>query len=341
MIKLIISKAFFLLKIASLISFLFISISADAQLYKEVDSVVKRYPKSFKSVESLTYAIQSDFSRKDDQVRAVYTWIALNIRYDIYLKENERTLHLKTNNINNSFKRDDLTIANTAMHTGKAVCEGYARLFYNICQKLGIQTEIIGGFTKSNRSMIGTTPALKNHAWNAYYVGNKWHLLDITWSAGYRNINTDEWVQEFDDSYYNLDPHRLIKTHYPAQEKWQLLDKPISKQDFFVNPIFHDLYFKTKTRLSPGQSGLITLDEKERTLYIYFDQIRDTPSMYRTRNTSKDRTIKFKRLNNGRYQGKIKLVKGFPSYLLIIEDNLPIIEFKINSTYNYQPQLKN
>lgn len=309
-----------------------------AQSYNGIDSIVERYPKNFKTPELLAFAIQNDFSQKKDQVRALYYWIAQNISYDTnyLLENNSRNFSEYVFERKNTSKNS--AIALNTLKTQTATCEGYAYLFDLVCFSLDIESEIIGGYALNNRASIGTNPKLKNHSWNAYLINDKWHLIDITWSAGYENTITGKWVKEVDDSYYNILPNRLIKTHFPAFEKWQLLKKTVSKKDFFSNPILYDYYFKTSTRLSPNQAGLITIDEKERTININFEEISKDPIQYQTRNVKISRLVKFKKNKNGGYTAKIKLIKGHPSFIKFIEKNHTIVEFKIESRFNYQYQ---
>ena len=324
------------IRLIFLLSFIYTPFSSIAQSYDDIDSVVRKYPQRFRTPDLLAFAIQHDFPQKKDQVRALYYWIAQNIRYDLdyILKDND--YNFSEHEFKKKYARKNSEIALNTLKTGIATCAGYAYLFNVVCTALDIQSEIIGGYTLNNRTSIGTNPRLKNHAWNAYFMNDEWHLVDATWSAGYENIITGKWVKEVNDSYYDISPNRLIKTHFPAFENWQLLEQPTSKKDFFANPILYDYYFKTSTRLSPNQAGLITIDERERIVIINFDEISTDSILYETQNIKKSRLVKFEKNKNGGYQAKIKLIKGYPSFIKFTENNHTIIEFKIDSQYNYQ-----
>ncbi|MGK4568754.1 hypothetical protein [Flavobacterium sp. 3HN19-14] len=60
----------------------FLGFNANAQDFQKVDGLVKTYPKSFSSPDDLAIRINEDFTRDDEKVRAIYTWMALNIAYD-------------------------------------------------------------------------------------------------------------------------------------------------------------------------------------------------------------------------------------------------------------------
>lgn len=73
---------------------------------------------------------------------------------------------------------------------GKAVCEGYAKLFQYLCYCTGINSTQI--FGTSNGS---------NHMWNAVKVDNEWYQVDVTWNDtnsatvsyyGFFNLTSDQ-----------------------------------------------------------------------------------------------------------------------------------------------------
>ena len=54
-----------------------------SQKYNSVDSIVIKYPKYFNSPKQLADQIQKDFASEYEKARAIYTWMALNISYDV------------------------------------------------------------------------------------------------------------------------------------------------------------------------------------------------------------------------------------------------------------------
>ena len=59
-----------------------------------------------------------------------------------------------------------------ALCTGKAVCQGYAVLFYRLCKEAGLSVRIISG--------TGNGGA---HAWNIVRIGSKYYNVDCTWDG--------------------------------------------------------------------------------------------------------------------------------------------------------------
>ena len=63
--------------------------------------------------------------------------------------------------------------------TGKngPVCEGYARAFKVLCDKLGIPCVLVEGYARGN-----LMDQLQLHMWNYVQVDGKWYVVDTTWN---------------------------------------------------------------------------------------------------------------------------------------------------------------
>ncbi len=59
-----------------------------------------------------------------------------------------------------------------ALCTGKAVCQGYAVLFYRLCKEAGLSVRIISGTGNGGP-----------HAWNIARIGSKYYNVDCTWDG--------------------------------------------------------------------------------------------------------------------------------------------------------------
>lgn len=69
-------------------------------------------------------------------------------------------------------KEDQIYTAYGALCTGKAVCQGYAVLFYRLCKEAGLSVRIISGTGNGGP-----------HAWNIVRLGNKYYNVDCTWDG--------------------------------------------------------------------------------------------------------------------------------------------------------------
>ena len=98
------------------------------------------------------------------KVQAIYNWITANVKYD-YSHMNDPTYLLQYS-------------AYAAAVQKKAVCQGYANLFYRLANDAGIDCRIITGKAYNSD---GT----EDHAWNIVRMEDeKYYCLDATWDAG-------------------------------------------------------------------------------------------------------------------------------------------------------------
>ncbi len=98
------------------------------------------------------------------KVQAIYNWITANVKYD-YSHMNDPTYWPQYT-------------AYAAAVQKKAVCQGYANLFYRLANDAGIDCRIITGKAYNSD---GTA----DHAWNIVRMADgKYYCLDATWDAG-------------------------------------------------------------------------------------------------------------------------------------------------------------
>ena len=98
------------------------------------------------------------------KVQAIYNWITANVKYD-YSHLSDPTYLLQYT-------------AYAAAVQKKAVCQGYANLFYRLANDAGIDCRIITG-----KAYNGTQT--EDHAWNIVRMEDeKYYCLDATWDAG-------------------------------------------------------------------------------------------------------------------------------------------------------------
>ncbi|HUU28028.1 MAG TPA: hypothetical protein VM123_09465 [archaeon] len=123
--------------------------------------------------------------------------------------------------------------------------------------------EIIGieGFGKGYGYTVGSDFTGKNHAWNAVKLDGKWYFMDCTWGAGLPN-EKGEFVFKFEDYYFLTPPEELVYTHFPADPSWQLLEKPVSKQEFIELPYLWPVFFKYGMKIISHPKSIIETDNK-------------------------------------------------------------------------------
>jgi hypothetical protein len=210
------------------IPFLFILMQiADAQIspsriYAAVDQKVLFCPDSLShTTDGLSKWVVANFQGDTNKVRAIYAWIAGNIRYDV---ENMFALNFYET------KEEKVT---KVLKNRKGICENYAALFAEICQKSGVKAFVVEGYTRQNGF-----PDYLAHAWCVAMVNGTWKLFDPTWGSGY--LIRGKFYQELNNDYFMTDPHINIKTHMPFDYLWQLLPYPVNSRDFLEGRAYAD-----------------------------------------------------------------------------------------------------
>ena len=115
-----------------------------------------------------------------------------------------------------------------AITSGLAVCEGYANILVELCGRVNIPCIKIIGY---GGRLLPSSPDknyVPNHAWNMVYVDGKWNLIDVTW-----NDHDDGTV---DYTYFFRNPKLMIYDHFPGNPDHQLLEKPLSWDEYINNP---------------------------------------------------------------------------------------------------------
>ena len=124
-----------------------------------------------------------------EKVKAIYSWIGLNLTYDTATAESAAGMTTTSYTLKGALK-DRL-----------AVCDGYASAFRLLCQIEGIRAEeVIGQFNESSDSSTG-------HAWNKVWIGGAIFGVDCTWAR--QKAGTNEIVTF---SYLFLDEEGLLES---------------------------------------------------------------------------------------------------------------------------------
>lgn len=170
-----------------------------------------------------------------------YHWIGRNISYD-----HEGLAQVKEGIIpSDDFysNQDEYDV----YESRKGVCAGYANLYKWFMDELDIEAVLIIGYIRDPRNHYVELNKDDNyrHGWNAIKLNNEWKLVDTTWG------NSNDPTQS--EYYFDINPEWLIITHYPEESKWQLLDEPLSLEEFnkskYISPVWFHLGFSEAPKL--------------------------------------------------------------------------------------------
>ena len=125
-----------------------------------------------------------------------------------------------------------------------AVCEGYANVFYHFCSKLKLSCVVVHGYARGvGTSLIATENAgNSNHAWNMVKLDGAYYLVDCTWDSGYMDGKVSK--QDYNTDWLFIKPEHMIYSRLPDNSKYQLLEKPISKEEFVKLPYWRPKFFE-------------------------------------------------------------------------------------------------
>ncbi|THB64409.1 MAG: hypothetical protein D6B26_04990, partial [Spirochaetaceae bacterium] len=153
-----------------------------------------------------------------EKARAIHTWIVRNLEFD------RRAF---TQELEVSCDADDV------LSERKTLSCGYAALFQRLAEELGLESELIQGYVKDSR-YEGFDTVANNHAWNIVTIDGQSAIIDTAWAAG--QARDDDFSKDYDEYYFNPPPQQLIFSHYPEQQARQLLDEPLSREEYFRLP---------------------------------------------------------------------------------------------------------
>lgn len=119
---------------------------------EEVDEAVKL-------VSNYETQILNTVTEKNDYYKIVkiHNWMVDNLEYNLEHSENNANIY-------------------GALNDKKVVCEGYARLFKSLMDKLEIPCVLVSG-----QGIDLETGSSENHAWNYVYLKGNWYAIDVTW----------------------------------------------------------------------------------------------------------------------------------------------------------------
>ncbi|CAF0974452.1 unnamed protein product [Didymodactylos carnosus] len=183
------------------------------------------------SIQQLVNYIKEFSSNKNtvDKAWIIFYWISQNISYDDASYFSGRIPTQATENV---------------FQSKKAVCEGYACLFKKLCDEIGLKCEKISGYAKGysynpRKSAFDDV----NHAWNVLQIDDHWYFIEATWGSGHIEKGK-RFKKELDTHNFFCRPEHMIYKHLPTDNKWQLLARPITMNEYLRLPNTHSAFFE-------------------------------------------------------------------------------------------------
>jgi transglutaminase/protease-like cytokinesis protein 3 len=190
------------------------------------------------SPDTLSYLLTSPYSTELEKVRSIFFWITDHISYNT-IRFQPHPVAYTDDDYGSDYDRDsafqplDERVARIVLKKRCAFCDGYARLFKDLCDHAGIKSEVITGYARTN---MNNSEFHCNHKWNAVMIDSNWYLLDATWASGYLSLAGNIFIKDYNDNYFLTPPKYFIDDHYPDDVKWTLLNDKPSINEFYRSP---------------------------------------------------------------------------------------------------------
>ncbi|KAG9241215.1 hypothetical protein BJ878DRAFT_243326 [Calycina marina] len=203
--------------------------------YSEADRVATQYPRkklprSGDMISYLADVLCSPFDSLTDKARAIFTWEHHNISYDV-----------------KSFFAGTVDYGASAVdvvHSGLAVCGGFAGLYSAIALKAGLECVMVVGHGKGygySQMKIGDpVPPRKptGHAWNAVRIdGGEWKLVDPCWGAGH--VTGKSYQPSLNPSMFTMSNDEFGIKHFPENDAYFFREDGGMQtwEDYIVGPV--------------------------------------------------------------------------------------------------------
>ncbi|MEO7265198.1 MAG: transglutaminase domain-containing protein [Ferruginibacter sp.] len=226
--------------------------------YSPIDKRVQKLG----SLDSFNVAIIADtltrpFSDKEEKARAIYYWIANNIKLDIKgTKSNEN-------------KNNDPVIVTK---TRKATPLGFALLFQEMSSMANIRCLVVEGYIKNNTEDINNKPDETNHAWNVVQLGQspeQWFYVDVMKASGFADKKMSLFTPQFTSQYFFADKPLFNLDHYPNNSAWLLGPGAKGLKEFYALPVIANGAYSFELKNVLPVTGVIKTNTKKAVQFRY------------------------------------------------------------------------
>ena len=188
------------------------------------------------------------------KVRVFYAWI--NDQYSAYRWSSDRTSP-------GGYSPRGLLSAWISYESKFAV----SKLFKMLCDEAKIPCIIVNGSLRTVFFKPGESLDDDEHHWNLVFCGQGWRIVDTYLGCSKSLIffgeNEPRRVHGLDEFYFLADPAQVIHSHFPEDPKYQLLDPPLTLEQFKQQPLLAPAFFEYGIQLKSHSSLLTSHSENE------------------------------------------------------------------------------
>ncbi|KAH8870597.1 Hillarin [Schistosoma japonicum] len=138
----------------------------------------------------------------------------------------------------------------------------FSRMYEVMCNYSEIHCVTVSGYAKGVDYLPGDkfSGLPPNHSWNVIYIRGSWQLIDVHWAARYlssgKNV-PENVVYEYDDFYFMMEPQQAVYSHFPEDQRWQLLPVPLTLSQFENLPLTKSQFFKCAIDFLQQHHGVV------------------------------------------------------------------------------------
>jgi TPR repeat protein len=232
--------------------------------YAPIDAYVRQCgPSCGKTPEEVADKITATCASDIEKARAIFDWLAFNIGYDTTYR---------------------ISSPEGAFKYRNSVCQGYAMLFCQMAEHVGLKADLIEGDAKNNLYYRPGSSRGQGggHAWNIVSLDDRDIIIDPTWGAGY--VDGGSFRRFFKSEWFDPHPAVAVFTHIPS-----------SLTDELLEPLVSDALFDELPYIQPNlaYSGL---DPCEIFSFFYEHPECDAPMCYYDFNQEVHRGLRLEKI---------------------------------------------
>lgn len=209
------------------LSIILFQVNVSAQKIKKEDYfpidafVQKAGPMKGFGLQYIVDSISKECATELQMTRAFYYWQTHFLSFDFKRKKHP------------DYKDD----ASTALMERKAASLGFARMFASMCALKKIDCKIIKGVLRYRIKDINQFDKDELHYWNIVSINNTQYLIDVSLGMGNFDEKGKHLYKQFTDAWWLSNRKLFASTHFPDDKSNQLLEVPITKNEFAQGPI--------------------------------------------------------------------------------------------------------
>ena len=208
--------------------------------------------------------VQEKYSLTEvDSAYLIYKWIAINIQLELTGKN-----------------EDPPSVYNSGKGTGK----GMSSLFKKMCDYLKIEADTISGYLKT--SGVDSENIITNieFTWNYVLIDGEYYLIDVSLGTGFFELTY--FTRFYNDFFFGTNPEIFIRHHFPKENKWQLLPKPLSLVEFNSQAYLLYLFYLNGLKTISPDTNIIAGNGLSNIILTYDDSISEILTMVTTEDTT-------------------------------------------------------